>query len=165
MSPGSPSEFGLSTRKGPSGPFLLSIFNQSEGGGFPFTTLDPLKRRLRITPKHSAVFGLRGLFGKLPPTTSHHHRRHAVSDGVAGGNGHGHTTVYARARPSIGSTPIAVTVAANTTKLPPDTDAAPLDVTSMTALVRAVLKPAQTLIPSIKAKRLPPNLCRISSRV
>ena len=65
------------------------------------------------------------------------------------------------AKPSTGNTPIAVTVAANTTKLPPDTAAAPLNVTSMTALVRAVLKPAKTLISSIKAKRRSPNLCRI----
>ncbi|MNN82533.1 hypothetical protein D3C81_1994740 [compost metagenome] len=44
-------------------------------------------------------------------------------------------TPNSKAKPSTGSTPIAVTVAANTTKLPPDTAAAPLDVTSMIAMV------------------------------
>lgn len=147
---------------------MLSIFSQSEGGGgFPFTILDPLKRRLRITPKHSTVFGLRSLFGKLPQplrtatvaTLSPMVLQEAVAMDIK------RYTSHSMARPLNGSTPIAVIVAANTTKLPPDTAAAPLDVTSMTALVRAVLKPAKTLIPSIKAKRLAPNLCRISSRV
>ncbi len=70
-------------------------------------------------------------------------------------------TPNSSAKPSTGNTPIAVTVAANATKLPLDTAAAPLNVTSMTALVRAVLKPAKNLISSIKAKRLSTNLCRI----
>jgi hypothetical protein len=42
-------------------------------------------------------------------------------------------------------------VAASTTKLPPETAAAPLEVT-MTALVRAVLNQQKNLIPSIKLK-------------